>query len=69
MSESTEFFYNLATGAVEEGRQSRGQDLMGPYGTRAEAQAALATAAKRSKDWEQEDQDWDEYGSDSSGRA
>ncbi len=28
MSEPTQFFYNLATGSVEEGAQSPGKDLM-----------------------------------------
>ena len=42
MSEGTQFYYNLSTGAVEEGRQSPGSELMGPYATRQEAERALS---------------------------
>ncbi|MCS6710726.1 SPOR domain-containing protein [Brachybacterium sp. EF45031] len=55
----TEFFYNLRTGQVEEGRQSQGPDLMGPYATREEAQQALATAEKRNESWDAEDAAWE----------
>ena len=64
MTEGTEFYYNLSTGAVEEGRQSPVTDLMGPYPTRAAAQRALSTAKARNEEWEQDDQAW-EGGTDS----
>lgn len=57
-----EYYYNLETGGVEEGRQSRGEDLMGPYATREEAQRALAIAAKRNEDWDNEDREWEDDG-------
>lgn len=60
MSEPTQFFYNLATGSVEEGAQSPGKDLMGPYATRAEAERALENAATRNEEWDEEDAAWDE---------
>jgi hypothetical protein len=33
---------------------------MGPYATREEAEAALATAQQRNESWEREDQAWDD---------
>lgn len=62
MSEGTQFYYNLSTGSVEEGRQSSGAELMGPYATRREAEQALQTAAARNEKWEEADEDWDDYG-------
>ncbi len=64
MSETPQFYYNTRTGAVEEGRQSHGVDLMGPYATREEAQAALNTAAKRNEAWEEADEKWDAWEGD-----
>ena len=62
MSEGTQFYYNLSTGAVEEGRQSPGSELMGPYATRQEAEQALRTAAERNEKWEQDDEEWEDFG-------
>ncbi|WP_114854936.1 SPOR domain-containing protein [Brachybacterium sp. YJGR34] len=59
MSEGTQFYYNLTTGSVEEGRQSPGTELMGPYATRAEAERALETAATRNEQWDADDAAWD----------
>ena len=64
MTEGTEFYYNLSTGAVEEGRQSPVTDLMGPYPTREAAQRALSTAKARNEEGDQDDQSW-EGGTDS----
>ena len=61
-SEGTQVYYNLSTGAVEEGRQSPGSELMGPYATRQEAERALKTAASRNEKWEQDDDAWEDYG-------
>lgn len=55
-----EYYYNVSTGQVEEGRQSPGTELMGPYATRAEAQKALEKAAQRNKAWDEEDAAWEE---------
>lgn len=60
MSEGAQFYYNLATGTVEEGAQSPAPDLMGPYASREEAESALTTAAKRNEQWERDDQEWEE---------
>ncbi|MCL6424068.1 SPOR domain-containing protein [Brachybacterium sp. JHP9] len=56
----SEFYYNVDTGQVEEGKQSSGMELMGPYPTREAAQQALSTAEKRNEAWDREDEDWDE---------
>ena len=54
------FFYNVSTGQVEEvERRSQGKDLMGPYATREEAAAALATARSRTEAWDREDAEED----------
>jgi hypothetical protein len=59
MSEATQFFYNLSTGQVEEtANKGQSKDLLGPYPTREAAAAALATAKKRTEDWDEEDRRW-----------
>lgn len=59
MTEGTEYYYNLSTGTVEEGAQSPATDRMGPYASRAEAEQALRTAARRNEKWEQDDDAWE----------
>lgn len=54
-----DFYYNLSTGQVEEGKQSSGMELMGPYPTREEAQKALETAAQRNENWNEADMAWE----------
>lgn len=54
------FWFNPGTGEVEEGLQSPWTDRMGPYATREEAQQALARAADRTEDWDEEDRRWRE---------
>lgn len=66
MTEGTQFYYNLTTGTVEEGQQSPGAELMGPYATREEAQRALQTAAERNASWDEENAEWEGYGSEGS---
>ena len=51
----TEWFYNIKTGEVEEGRQSVASDLDGPFTTREEAERAPQIIAERSKKWAEED--------------
>lgn len=55
-----EYWYNIRTGKVEEGQQSQGKELMGPYSTRAEAEAALTTAAERTEAWDEADDEWED---------
>lgn len=53
-----DFYFNLDTHQVEEGPQSPGNELMGPYATREEAERALATAARRNEQWDEDDAAW-----------
>lgn len=63
----TEYYYNLETGEVEEGRVSEGLHRMGPYPTREDALHALAHARHRNLQWEEEDRRWaDEWDSEES---
>lgn len=52
-----EYFYNTRTHEVEEGRRSDWSQVMGPYATREEAQAALETARSRNEAWEAQDRE------------
>ena len=55
----TQYWYNTATGQVEEGRdRSSWTNLLGPYPTREAAQQALDKAQQRNDAWEGEDADW-----------
>jgi hypothetical protein len=59
MSETTQFFYNVTTGQVEElANRGQSKDLLGPYPTRAAAAAALATAKQRTEQADEEDRRW-----------
>ena len=69
VTDGTQFYYNLSTGQVEEGPQSPASERMGPYATREEAARALSTAAERNKAWDEENQDWDDYGDGSAPTA
>lgn len=58
----TEYWFNIRTKQVEEGRQSGWTDLMGPYPTREAAQAALDTARERTDAEDEKDREWREWG-------
>ncbi len=59
MSEGAQFFYNTATGQVEElANRGQSKDLLGPYPTREAAAAALESARKRTEEWDEEDRRW-----------
>jgi hypothetical protein len=49
-----EWFYNIKTGEVEEGRQSMASELDGPFASREEAARAPEIIAERSRKWEEE---------------
>lgn len=49
------WYYKLLTGEVT---QDPGQDRMGPYDTREEAEHALDLARKRNDEWEDQDDEW-----------
>lgn len=54
------FYFNVSTGQVEQGNQSPGADLMGPYDTEQEAANAYQTAQARTDAWDEQDRQWDE---------
>lgn len=54
----SEFYYNVTTGEVEEGRVSSGFDRMGPFATREEAEAAMEHAQEHNEAWDQADKEW-----------
>lgn len=58
MNDSSEYFYNIRTGQVEHGRQSKGDDLMGPYASQEEASRALEIAREKTEKWDEEDRQW-----------
>jgi hypothetical protein len=51
----TEWYYNIRTGEVEEGKQSLASELDGPFATREEAARAPAIIAERARKWAEED--------------
>ena len=67
MNQATEFYYNLATKTVEEGRQSPATELMGPYDSREAAQHALSIAEGRNEQWDEADADWSGAAGDEKG--
>lgn len=57
---ATEYYYVLATGQVEEGRQTGASGRMGPYASREEAEKAMAIAKERNEKWEEDDREWND---------
>ncbi len=51
----TEWFYNIKTGEVEEGRQSLALDLDGPFASAEEAARAPEIIAERARKWAEDD--------------
>ena len=51
----SEWFYNIKTGEVEEGRQSLASDLDGPFASREEAEKAPEILAERARKWNEDD--------------
>jgi hypothetical protein len=60
VSQQPEFYYNLATGQVEEGKISGADDRMGPYPTREAAAKALDAAAARNAAADEAERAWRE---------
>jgi hypothetical protein len=54
--EKPEFWFNLKTLKVEVGRKSAAPYRVGPFETKAEAQAALTTLEARSAEWSSEEE-------------
>ncbi|HRC40850.1 methionine aminopeptidase [Nostocoides sp.] len=62
------FWYNVVTGQVEsDDNRSMADDVLGPYETQDEASRALEIAATKTKQWDQDDAEWNEGGASSSG--
>jgi hypothetical protein len=60
------FWYNVDTGQVEsDDNRSRGEQVLGPYATEAEARAALDTAHKKTEQWDAEERAWRDGGAGS----
>ncbi|WP_448072300.1 SPOR domain-containing protein [Georgenia yuyongxinii] len=55
-----EFYYNLATGEVEEGKVHGATTRMGPYPTAEAARAALRAAEERNEKWDAADAAWED---------
>lgn len=58
----SEYWFNVNTKQIEEGPQSDWSQLLGPYPTREEAEAALATVQANNEKWDEseaEDANWD----------
>lgn len=53
-----QFWYNLSTGQVEEGQQSKITELWGPFATYEEAQNAMAKAKERNEEWDEGKDAW-----------
>ncbi|HET7305238.1 MAG TPA: methionine aminopeptidase [Segeticoccus sp.] len=55
------YWYNVERGRVEDdSNKSKGEDLLGPFATRAEAEGALQHAADNTERWDEEDRRWRE---------
>jgi hypothetical protein len=54
-----QYYYNSATGEVEQGRQSNALDRLGPFKTRAEAERAPEIVRERAEQWAREDAEED----------
>lgn len=52
------WYFNPATGQVEQGQISPWTDRMGPYPTREDASRALATVRERNAAWDAQDEEW-----------
>ena len=67
--EQPQFWFNTRTNTVEsEYDKSQSKDLLGPYPSQAAAEQALATAQRRTEDWDEEDRRWREGDEDQAGR-
>ncbi|WP_347350568.1 SPOR domain-containing protein [Intrasporangium sp.] len=57
------YWYNVATGEVQTDKtRSRGEVVLGPYDTEAEARKALEQARARTEAWDEQDREWNAKG-------
>lgn len=54
-----DYWYNVRTGQVEQGKQSSWKHLLGPYSTYAEATKALERVEQNNEAWDAQDDDAD----------
>lgn len=60
------YWYNVDTGEVQtDETRSRGEVVLGPYDTEAEARDALAAARARTEEWDEQDREWNAKGASS----
>lgn len=52
-----EYYFNIRTHQVEEGAQSDWKQLLGPFGTRAEAEAALSRVQANNEAFDDAEED------------
>ena len=57
-SADDEFWFNVRTQTVEQGRQSSWEQRLGPYPTKEAAEHALADAHRRTEAWDDADEEW-----------
>lgn len=62
MGDNEKYWYNLVTGAVEQGFESPSVDRAGPFDTAEEAARALEIIAERSRAWAEEEAREDGWG-------
>ncbi|MDY6055546.1 SPOR domain-containing protein [Micrococcus sp.] len=62
MSDTTEYWFNVRTHEVEVGAQSDWKELLGPYATRQEAQAALERVRANNEAADAQDEEDDDWG-------
>ena len=60
MTAQHEYYYNLATHEIEEGKVHGATNRMGPYPTAEAARLALAQAELRNEKWEAADAAWED---------
>ncbi|MFM6973981.1 MAG: SPOR domain-containing protein [Agromyces sp.] len=52
---NAQWWYNLATGEVEQGMISQSYDRVGPFDSRADAERALERLAENSRKWDEDE--------------
>ncbi len=52
-----QWYYDIATGEAAQGKVAGWENRMGPYATRAEAEAALEKAKARNEAWDAQDEE------------
>lgn len=58
-AQDDKFYFDPATGEVNQGKTGSWENRMGPYDTEAEAREALKTAAERNEEFDEQDKAWE----------